>query len=259
MASGSSILGLSLNDSHNNSFSHNSLTNNTHQVQLHNSTNTWDDGSPLGGNYWSDYTADNNEDGLGDAPYIIDENNTDHHPLMGFYHSYDVYQHSYGFQPVIVISNSTIDEVELWFADSVHSPTGLVWFLHLTGVTGQEGTTGFCRVTFPNIMMNSSSYPVYIGSILEETQPTSSRIVGSNGTHTTLYFAYVHPVPHSAIDVLPEFPSFLVLPLLFMATLLIIVFSQKKAGKSSLNAFCSGIRSKIVLVFLVNLVMSRLS
>ncbi len=34
-------------------------------------------------NYWSDYAGtDANGDGIGDTPYIIDENNADHHPLM---------------------------------------------------------------------------------------------------------------------------------------------------------------------------------
>jgi hypothetical protein len=42
---------------------------------------TWD--SHLEGNYWSDYTgADSDGDGIGDIPYVIDENNRDHFPLM---------------------------------------------------------------------------------------------------------------------------------------------------------------------------------
>jgi nitrous oxidase accessory protein len=35
------------------------------------------------GNYWSDYTgADADGDGIGDTPYVIDENRTDNYPLM---------------------------------------------------------------------------------------------------------------------------------------------------------------------------------
>jgi parallel beta-helix repeat protein len=42
---------------------------------------TWDDGER--GNYWSDYQGiDNNNDGIGDTPYIIDVLNQDRYPLM---------------------------------------------------------------------------------------------------------------------------------------------------------------------------------
>jgi hypothetical protein len=42
---------------------------------------SWDN-STLG-NYWDDYSGlDDNQDGIGDTPYIIDENNKDNYPLM---------------------------------------------------------------------------------------------------------------------------------------------------------------------------------
>jgi len=57
-------------------------------------SNLWDDGYPSGGNYWSDYTGVDeyhgeyqNEtcgDRIGDTPYVIDENNQDNYPLMGW-------------------------------------------------------------------------------------------------------------------------------------------------------------------------------
>jgi hypothetical protein len=46
----------------------------------------WDSGKE--GNYWSDYQTrypdakEKGTSGIGDTPYIIDENNTDHYPLM---------------------------------------------------------------------------------------------------------------------------------------------------------------------------------
>jgi len=59
------------------------------------STNTWDYGYPLGGNYWSDYNGSDlyqgpfqnvtGSDGIGDDPYFIYENNTDNYPLTGIY------------------------------------------------------------------------------------------------------------------------------------------------------------------------------
>ncbi|RLI43059.1 hypothetical protein DRO69_09705 [Candidatus Bathyarchaeota archaeon] len=87
--------GMYLYDSLNNKIHHNNFINNTIQVDSVNSLNTWDDGYPSGGNYWSDYNGTDfyngeyqngtGSDGIGDAPYIIDINNTDRYPLIGLF------------------------------------------------------------------------------------------------------------------------------------------------------------------------------
>jgi nitrous oxidase accessory protein NosD len=42
---------------------------------------SWDNSTI--GNYWDVYSGlDDNDDGIGDTPYIIDENNKDNYPLM---------------------------------------------------------------------------------------------------------------------------------------------------------------------------------
>jgi len=47
-------------------------------------SNAWDNG--FQGNYWSNYTGkDNDGDGIGDTPHLIDENNQDNFPLMKVY------------------------------------------------------------------------------------------------------------------------------------------------------------------------------
>jgi len=84
--------GIDLVSSFSNNIYHNNFINNTHQVTSDGSPNTWDDGYPSGGNYWSDYNGTDmysgpfqnqtGSDGIGDTPYIIDVNNTDHYPLM---------------------------------------------------------------------------------------------------------------------------------------------------------------------------------
>jgi parallel beta-helix repeat protein len=71
---------------------HNNLINNSDQVDSLHSINTWDDGYPSGGNYWSDYTGvdlyrgpyqnETGSDGIGDTPYAIVTNNTDNYPFM---------------------------------------------------------------------------------------------------------------------------------------------------------------------------------
>ncbi|MCK4668872.1 right-handed parallel beta-helix repeat-containing protein [Candidatus Bathyarchaeota archaeon] len=77
--------GIGLYESSNNIFHHNNFINNTNQVDLSSfSNNTWDNGCE--GNYWSDYNGtDSDGDGIGDTPYAINENNTDHNPLMNPY------------------------------------------------------------------------------------------------------------------------------------------------------------------------------
>ncbi len=59
-------------------FFHNIIIGNTVQAEFYNSadSNKWDDGSSVGGNYWSDYT------GTGNSPYVINANNIDNYPFM---------------------------------------------------------------------------------------------------------------------------------------------------------------------------------
>jgi parallel beta-helix repeat protein len=80
----------------NNAFYHNNFVENSQQVSIrhtylftsdiiteYSTNNTFDLGYPLGGNFWSDYNGtDNNVDGVGDTPYIINEDNQDNYPLM---------------------------------------------------------------------------------------------------------------------------------------------------------------------------------
>jgi parallel beta-helix repeat protein len=95
--------GVYLNGAYDNKFYHNNLIDNLQQVydygwvdpMIPPSLNIWDDGYPSGGNYWSDYTGvdlysgpyqnETGSDGIGDTPYVIDENNQDNFPLMSPY------------------------------------------------------------------------------------------------------------------------------------------------------------------------------
>ena len=75
-----------------NSIYHNNFIDGTSQVYNSGSSNSWDDGYPSGGNYWSDYTGLDNcsgpyqnetgSDGIGDTPRVIGGGNQDNYPLM---------------------------------------------------------------------------------------------------------------------------------------------------------------------------------
>jgi hypothetical protein len=83
-------------------------------------------------------------------------------------------------------------------------------------------TAGFCRMTLPNNILNTSEYIVLINM----TPINVNKLAMSNGTHTNLYFTF----NSSALDgiiIVPEFPSFLVLPLFMIATLLVMLVYKR--------------------------------
>lgn len=83
--------GIALGGGFGNRVYHNNLINNPYEV-MDTGKNTWDNGYPSGGNYWSDYNGTDissgpkqnrpGSDGLGDMPYIIDEDSQGNYPLM---------------------------------------------------------------------------------------------------------------------------------------------------------------------------------
>ena len=85
--------GLFLSDSSNNKFYHNNFINNPRQAWLYgDNSNSWDNGYPSGGNYWSNYTGADDKsglnqnvtgsDGIRDTPIVIAQNNIDNYPLI---------------------------------------------------------------------------------------------------------------------------------------------------------------------------------
>jgi parallel beta-helix repeat protein len=203
---------------------HNNFINSTWKAITHFSgqpENFWDDGYPSGGNYWSDYNGtDADHDGIGDTEYTIDASNIDHYPLTGMFHSYNVTYYTPPIVPyacsVTVISNSTISDfvAPIW----IEHPE--VIFLQFN-VSGAEGSNGFCRVSFPTAMMNGTYHVSLNGTEIPYTL-----LPCSNANTSYLYFNYTHP--KQRVMIIPEFPSFLILPLFFMATLLAVITYRRK-------------------------------
>ena len=106
------MVGIILQNCTENRIYHNNFVDNQLQTRLYNSPdNIWDGGYPSGGNYWSDYTGADlysgsyqdgpGSDGIGDTPYIIDENNVDNYPLI----------YPYGYTPTPDINQDGIVDI----------------------------------------------------------------------------------------------------------------------------------------------------
>jgi len=235
-----------------NSVSGNNITNSTYGIWFHNSfgnriynnnfvsniqhvypymdLNFWDGGFPSGGNYWSGRAAagkdiytglhqnETGSDGIRDAPYGLDK-----YPLMGMFGSYNVTYYTSPIVPhacnVTVISNSTISG----FAAPIWDEHPEVIFLQFNA-SGEEGSTGFCRVSFPTAMMNGT-YHVSV----DGTEIPYTLLPCSDANTSYLYFTYTHSTQE--VIIVPEFPSFLILLLFMIATLLAVV-AYRREGKN---------------------------
>ncbi|UCE38325.1 MAG: right-handed parallel beta-helix repeat-containing protein [Thermoplasmata archaeon] len=87
------FFGIGMSIPSNNLIYHNNFINNTVQAYDYtNNANQWDNGYPLGGNYWSNYVGVDKfkgpnqdipgSDGIGDTNYSIDSDSVDNYPLM---------------------------------------------------------------------------------------------------------------------------------------------------------------------------------
>jgi parallel beta-helix repeat protein len=211
--------GIVLFASSNNTLFHNNFSRNNEQVFNWGESgawpNVWDDGYASGGNFWSDYTGtDTNDDGFGDAsynvgPYII--GNVDHYPLMGTFGSFTIASQYL----VQTICNSTISSFRF-------NGTAISF-----NVSGEDGTTGFCRLTIPHTLLS----PPF--NITVNNNPVVYSPIFENETLSIIYFNYSHST-HEVV-VVSELPSFPILPLFMIATLLAVIVHRKKHAQRGLS------------------------
>jgi parallel beta-helix repeat protein len=172
------LFGIWIDHSNNNLIYHNNFIRNGIQAAVSTSTCLWDDGTE--GNYWSNYTGvDHN--GVGDAPHVIDVDDTDHYPLMGIFYNFNTSLST----SIVVVSNSTIDS----FAFFGSNFTIRMYASNMSS----EQTRGFCRLTISHSMVA----PPY--NVTVNDNPVSYATVYENGTLSIIYFSYDHSMLKIAI------------------------------------------------------------
>jgi parallel beta-helix repeat protein len=217
-----SYYGIDVEAASGNIFYYNNVIGNFYQV-FWSSSATWDDGYPSGGNYWGDYSGTDHfggpyqnltgSDGIGDAPYKISDTIVDRYPLMSPVFVFNAGSINGTPSSICVVSNSTLSEFQ------VNSTKHTVSF----NVSGTAGTIGFCRVTLPTSLIQgfwNGSYTVLFNG---ESWPFTQY---SDANNTCLYISYT--LSEHQIMIVPEFAPLLVLPLLLIATLLVVVIYRRK-------------------------------
>ncbi|MBN1784617.1 MAG: right-handed parallel beta-helix repeat-containing protein, partial [Candidatus Bathyarchaeota archaeon] len=160
---------------------YNNFVNNELQFQAdESSVNKWDNGTV--GNYWTDYTGtDWDGDGIGDTPYIIDENNRDNYPMM---------------EPVgAPMATVTIFDAGTWEGEKYNvnvvsnsTVSGFSFDPEATRIRfnamGESGTTGFCRVTIPKALLYADETK---WAVLVDGNPVTPS-VNEDESSTYIYF-----------------------------------------------------------------------
>ena len=115
---------------------------------------------------------------------------------------------------ITVISNSTLSDF------TFNKSQNQISFQ----ISGEAGTSGYCNVYIPHNLLERSPWFIQINKKLQGYTPYQ------NSTHTSLYFNYVHlnnlQVGIIGGGIIPEFPTYLVLPLFVIATLFAIAISK---------------------------------
>jgi len=224
--------GVRIINSNNNTLYHNNIFGSLAWVDpYYEATNEWDNGYPSGGNYWSDrvyvnvdlHSGPNQDetgsDGISDIAYSINANNTDRFPLMGPIGFFNACIWDETTYYVHKVSNSTVSDFYFSRDDK------LVSF----NVNGTVDTVGFCRVTIPRELMWCDA-PEEWNVTVNGNPPTHLKAM-EDADYTYLYFTYNHSIQEvqiKGVHVIPEFPSFLILPLFMITTLLAVIIYRRK-------------------------------
>ena len=115
---------------------------------------------------------------------------------------------------ITIQSNSTLSDFSF---DTLTKPISF-------NISGDEGTTGYCNVSIPHVLPTGNPWLITVNEKLKGYNPVQ------NSTHTSLHFNYVHldtlQIEISGGEIIPEIPTYLVVPFFVIVTL-IAIFSKK--------------------------------
>lgn len=209
---GSYATGVYLYVSSNNSFFHNVFSGNTIQrsSQVYDaawdcsdpgltapSVNSWDNGYPSGGNYWSDYNGsdvyrgayqnETGSDSIGDQPYVIDSNetlalnNVDRYPLMTtFIHDISIQNITASKTVVGTGYNVTI---RVWIrnegslAETFNATVGLASTVYETLATFTNVNLASGATTILSYTWNTTSWPLGNYTLIAYVSPVQGEVV----------------------------------------------------------------------------------
>jgi parallel beta-helix repeat protein len=174
--------------------------------------NSWDNG--LEGNYWSLYRGvDTDQDGIGDTPYEVGENNVDNYPLMGEFSDFTVTLGEKNYS-ITIISSSTPSQF------SFNPDDERISFM----AAEENGTLGFLRITVPNTLLQNL-HGDNLSILINGEQPILKR-KWTDEIFTYLYFSDVSSVSKSALSpwrIVAMASALIIFVLIFL-------FLKKKAG-----------------------------
>jgi parallel beta-helix repeat protein len=232
--------GLYLDWADNNTIYNNNFINNTRHVYdttenvfpwlAPSSNHHWNLTYPIGGNYWSNFTGVDlksgenqnltGSDGIIDTPFELYSNNTDGYPLVDPITFFDSGIWEWKQYYVNCISNSTLSDFSF---DPEYTQIQF-------NVTGDVGTSGFCRVTIPKELLSAESEWV----VLVDNTPVTPTI-NEYEDNTYLYFTYDHSTKTVEIigtDAVPEFPSWTPLLIAVVAVVAVALIYRRRLTRS---------------------------
>ncbi|PVX24250.1 MAG: hypothetical protein CW716_10480 [Candidatus Bathyarchaeum sp.] len=195
------------------------------------SNHNWNHTYPIGGNYWSNLTGVDlksgqnqnliGSDGIIDTPFELQINNTDNYPIADPILFFDAGIWEWNQYFVNCISNSTL-------SDFIFNPLEGAFIRF--NATGETATSGFCRIIVPKGLLTSQNgWNVIING--ESVTPT----ISEDQYNTYIYFTYNHSTKTIEIHgtaAIPEFPSWIIIPLFLMAALAAVIV-RKRLTQSS--------------------------